>query len=163
MGSGSALTDKIQIVEAFAPGTPSSTTPDYISLKNVQELEVLIVADNGSTVTGSAVTLHQATAVAGTGVKALAFDRYYANIDTAAGDTLTEATATSNTFTTDTTNAKNLMYRIPVDVSTLDTANGFDCFRVGLGNAANTVIAAYYIITPKYGGNATNFKSAIVD
>jgi hypothetical protein len=140
------LVDQTKIVQGLAPITPSSSTPDYVSLKNFGRMAAVISVDNGSTVTGSAITLKQATAVAGTSEKALSFSTVYANTDTGASDTLTATTVTSDTFTTDTTNAKNLLYVIEIDVATLDVANGFDCIRVGTGDGANMVLAVNYVL-----------------
>ena len=154
--------DKGKFVTGLAPITPSTSTPDYVSLKNFQKFTAVICVDNGATVTGSDITLHQATAVAGTSEKALAFSTYYANTDTAASDTLTATTATSNTFTTDTTNAKNLLYVIEVDSADLDMNNNFDCIRVGTANAANTVLSVvYYLHGPRYTPSLST--SAITD
>lgn len=149
-------------VTGLAPITPSTSTPDYVSLKGHHKLTAVIVVDNGSTVTGSAITLKQATAVDGTDEKALEFDWVYANTDTGASDTLTKTAVTSDTFTTDTTNAKNLLYVIEVDASMLDTDNDFDCVRVGTGDAANTVLAVmYFLHGEKYSPSIA--KTAITD
>jgi len=133
---------------------------DYVSLKNFRRCTILIQVDNATTVTGGAITLKQATAVAGTGEKALSFSKMYANVDTGAGDTLTETAVTSNTFTTDTTDNKNLLYVIEVEASELDVANGFDCLRVDSLLMANAVGCVTYILTgPRYAAPG----SAIVD
>lgn len=147
MGFNEAAARTVEVgkwVTGLAPFTPSTTTPDYVSLKNYNKLTVIILADNATTVTGSAITLKQATAVAGTGEKALAFTTQWANIDTAASDTLVETAVTSNTFTTDATDAKNLMYVIEVDAADLDVANSFDCVRVGTGDATASVLSVCY-------------------
>ena len=141
------LVEDMKFVTGLAPITPSSSTPDYVSLKNYQHFTAVILCDNATTVTGSAITLKQATAVAGTGEKALSFSFVWANTDTAAGDTLTKTAVTSDTFTTDATDAKNLMYVIEVDASSLDLANGFDCIRVGTGNATASVVSVCYILS----------------
>lgn len=155
------LIEQAHIVTGLAPIVPSSSTPDYVSLKNFERLTVIIVADNATSVTGSAITLKQASVVAGSDEKALAFDTMYANEDTAAGDTLTETAVTSDTFTTDDTDNKNLLYVIEVKAEDLDIANGFDCVRVGAGDAAASVIGVVYILWgAKYAGKAI---SAIVD
>lgn len=155
------LVDVAKVVQGLAPTTPSTSTPDYVSLKNYRRLTAIISVDNGNTVTGSAITLKQATAVAGTAEKALAFGTVYANEDTGASDALVATAVTSDTFTTDTTNAKNLLYVIEVDASTLDLANGFDCVRVGTGDAANTVLGVTYIL---HGARQQGtLPSAIVD
>lgn len=144
-------------VVGLAPVTPSSSTPDYVSCKGYDRVTAIITVDNGGTVTGSAITLKQATAVAGTGEKELAFSTVYANTDVGAASALTETAVTSNTFTTATTDNKNLLYVIDIPVSSLDTANGFDCVRVGTGNAANTVLSVVYVLSgAKYTGRAVD-------
>ena len=119
---------------------------DYVSLKGYSGCTILIQVDNATTVTGGAITLKQATAVAGTSEKALAFGTMLANTDAAAGDTLTETAVTSDTFTTATTDNKNLVYVIEVDANDLDVANGFDCLRVDVLSMANAVGAVTYIL-----------------
>lgn len=162
MKNNGLLVENMKIVTGLAPILPSTSTPDYVSLKNYQHLTVIILADNATTVTGSAITLKQATAVAGTSEKALGFSWVWANTDTAAGDTLTKTAVTSNTFTTDATNAKNLMYVIEVDASTLDLANGFDCVRAGTGNATASVLSVTYILSNSRFSDATP-PAAITD
>jgi len=140
------LIDQGKFVIGLDSVVPSTSTPDYVSLKNANRLTVIILVKNATTVTGSAITLKQATAVAGTGEKALAFDTVYQSIDTAASDTLVKTAVTSNTFTTNATNSKNLMYIIEVKASDLDIANGFDCVRAGTADAtAATVTVLYYL------------------
>lgn len=140
------LHEQTKIVTGLAPITPSTSTPDYVSLKNYGKVTAIITADNATTVTGSAITLKQATAVAGTGEKALAFTKVWANTDTGAADALTETAVTSDTFTTDTTNAKNLMYVLEVDATDLDMDNSFDCIRVGTADAVSTVVSVVYVL-----------------
>lgn len=155
------LSELGHIVTGLAPITPSTSTPDYVSLKNHERVTAIICVDNGTTVTGSAITLKQATAVAGTGEKALGFSWVQANTDTAAGDTLTATAVTSDTFTTDTTNAKNLLYVVDVDARSLDIENDFDCFRVGTADAANMVLSVVYVLAPsRYAGSA---QTAVAD
>lgn len=119
---------------------------DYVSLKGYDRCTIVIAVDNATTVTGGAITLKQATAVAGTSEKALAFTTMMANTDAAAGDTLTATAVTSNTFTTDTTDNKNLLYVIEVKADDLDVANGFDCIRVDSLLMANAVGFVQYIL-----------------
>ena len=154
--------DKGKWVTGLAPITPSTSTPDYVSMKGYQKLAVAIIVDNGNTVTPSAIALKQAQAVAATGEKALAFTKVWANEDVAASDTLVETTVTANTFDTDDTNAKNLLYVIEVDADDLDVDNAFDCVRADTGDAANTVLAVlYYLHAPRYA--PTLATSAITD
>jgi len=133
------LDEQVETIVAAAGLLLTSTLGDttYVSLKNYQRLRILISIADGTTVTGSTITLKQATAVAGTGEKPLAFTRMLANVDYAASKVMTETAVTSNTFTTQTTNSKDSFYIIDVDPSTLDVANNFDCIRVdGTGHAA---------------------------
>ncbi|MBU8870672.1 MAG: hypothetical protein KOO60_07400 [Gemmatimonadales bacterium] len=156
------LSENAKVVQGLAPITPSTSTPDYISVRNAGHLSIIISVDNGDTVTGSAITLLQATVVAGTDEKALGFTTMYANTDTGASDTLVETTVASDTFTTDTTNAKNLLYVIEVDPASLDCDNNFDCIRVGTANAANTVLDVVYVLTDlRYHG--AGMPTAITD
>jgi hypothetical protein len=160
---GKNLPDRINIVHGLGPVTPSSSTPDYISLKDVKSVEAVITVLNGSGVTGSAITLLQAKAVAGTNATALAFTKYYSNTDPANSSVLTAANATSNTFTTINTNSLTAIYRIPIDPASLDRANSFDCVRVGTANAVNTTVTVHYVIEPAYGGNAATSPNHVVD
>lgn len=143
------LSDKTKVVFG-SPGLVAGATTggdcDYVSLKGYAGCSIVIAVDNATTVTGGAVTLKQATAVAGTSEKALAFSTYLANTDVGASDTLVETTATSNTFTTDTTDNKNQLYVIDVKAEDLDVANGFDCIRVDVASMANAIEGVFYIL-----------------
>lgn len=156
------LLEQIKIVQGLAPITPSTTVPDYVSLKLYPKVCIVIDIDNGATVTGTAITLKQAQAVVNTGEKALAFTRMWQNLNTAATDTLVETAVTSNTFTSATTNDINMQFVIEVDASELDTANGFDCVRVGTGNGVNCITSIVYLLWPAKYGKATP-PSAILD
>lgn len=140
------LIDNVKTVIGCAPAALATTAGDgdYVSLKNFSRMQIVISVKNATTVTGGAVTLLQATAVAGTSEKALAFTKMFANIDTGASDTVAETAVTSNTFTTDTTNSKNLLYIIEVDASDLDIANGFDCVRIDVASMAAAVGSVTY-------------------
>lgn len=151
-----------------AAGTLLTTTvgdTTYVSLKGYRGLLILIGIADGTTVTGSTITLKQATAVAGTGEKALAFTRMLANTDWAAGKVLTETAVTSNTFTTQTTNSKVSVYAIDIRSEDLDVANGFDCVRLdGTGHASTTPLGVqvWYVLYGKRYSNSTTTQ-AIAD
>lgn len=161
MFDNALLVEQAKIVTGLAPLVPSSTTPDRVSMKGYYRLTVIILVTNATTVTGSAITLKQSTTVAGGSEKPLAFTTVYANIDTAADDALTATAVTSNTFTTDTTNSKNLLYVIEVNQDMLDVANGFDCVRVGTANATAATVGVIYILWPA--AEAGSPPSAIID
>jgi hypothetical protein len=127
----------------------------YVSMKNYNKLQIIIAIADGTTVTGSAITLKQATDVAASGEKALAFTRSLQNRDWAAGKVMTETAITANTFTTvNGSNSKIQLYILDVDSSTLDTAGGFDCVRVdGTAHASTTPLGSiviYNLYNPRY-------------
>jgi len=121
-----SLPSQAKPIWACAPANynASTSTDKYISLKNYDKVTIIILT--GAWAAGTAaVTLTQATAVAGTGAKELAFDTYYHD-ETTSG-TLVKTTATLNTFNLDTANK---MYVIEVDAASLDAAGGFDCLTI---------------------------------
>lgn len=152
------LDEHAKIIKAASGLLLTSTVGDttYVSMKNFRKLTIIVSIADGTTVTGSTITLKQATAVAGTGEKALAFTRMLANVDYAASPTMVETAVTSNTFTTQTTNSLDSVYILEVDSEMLDTANGFDCVRLdGTGHAATASrgVSVVYILTgPRYSG-----------
>lgn len=130
---------------------------DYVSMKGYARCQIIIAIADGTTVTGTAVTLKQATTVAGGGSeKELAFTRMLANTDLSASKNLTETAVTSSTFTTQTTNSKDSLYVIDVAASDLDQANGYDCIRVDCtGHAATNprgAIVLYSLYGKRYSG-----------
>ena len=152
------LDERVYPVVAAAGLLLTSTLGDttYVSMKGYQRCQIIISIADGTTVTGSTITLKQATAVAGTSEKELAFTRMLANTDYVASKTMTETAVTSNTFTTQTTNSKDSLYIIDVDASDLDVANGFDCLRVdGTGHAATAsrgCVVLYNLYGARYSG-----------
>lgn len=154
------LSEQVKVVEGLIPTVPSTSTPDYVSLKNYERCMVLIIQKNATTVTGSAITLKQATSVGAGGEKPLAFAKAYRNVDTATADVLSEFAVTSDTFTTQAVDSKNAMYVIEVKAEDLDVNNGFDCIRAGTGNATAATIGVYYFL---YGAKLPTTVSAIVD
>ena len=164
MGTATQLVHKVKILNAYGPAVPSTAVPQYVSLKNYNHLTIVMSVLNATTVTRSAVTVTQATAVAGTAAKALAFTKMWRNIDAAAADALAEVAVTSNTFTTDATNSKRLLYIIEVEAESLDVDGGFDCVAVGLANATAATITATYILSgARDAGNVLVLPTAILD
>ncbi len=160
--TGTRLVDRLKFVQGLQPITPSSSTPDYVKLSAYTHLTIVIEVRNATTVTGSAITLKQATDAAGTSEKALSFSKVWANTDTGSADTLTETTVSSDTFTTDATNSKNLMYVFEVDATDLDKDNGFYWVRAGTGNATAATLSITYILSGvRYGGNLALLPTAI--
>ena len=160
MNLNAALAEQVKPVVGLLGTVPSTSTPAYVSLKNYERIAVVILVKNATTVTGSAITLKQATSIAAAGEKALAFTAAKRNIDIGAGDTLADFTVASNTFTTDSTNSKNLMYVIDVKAEDLDVNGGFDCIRAGTGDATAATVTVLYLL---YGAKFSTQPSAVVD
>jgi hypothetical protein len=155
--------EQLGIVDAMGPVVPSAAAPVWISLKGFDRCCVLLVVKNGVTVTGSAIALQQATAVAGTGSKTLNFVTAYRKLNTGPGgtnDAWSSFAVASNTFTTDATNSQEHLYAIEVQETDLDVNNYFDCMRVTVGNGVATTIAAIYLLYPSKKGPP---PSAIID
>lgn len=135
------LVDFAQVVVMCPPAALTSTAGDgdYVSMKGFARATVIISVDNATTVTGGAITLIQAKEVAGSTTKALSFSKMYANTDVGASNTLVETAVVSNTFTTSTTDNKNLLYVIEITADMLDGDGGYDCFRVDSASMANAV------------------------
>ena len=149
------LDEQVKIYVAAAGLALTSTLGDtkYVSMKGYARCAILISIADGTTVTGSTITLKQATAIAGTSEKALAFTRMLSNVDYVVPTTsvLAETAVTSNTFTTQTTNSLDSVYVIDVKSEDLDVAGGFDCIRLdGTGHAA-TAMRGSCVIYLMYG------------
>lgn len=156
------LIQNAKIVQALNPVSVSSVTPDYVSLKNYQHVTAIISLTCSTGVAACAVTLKQATAVAGTNEKALGFSYVWKNEDVVTSDTLVKTAVTNNTFST-AADIKEKLYVIEVDSDALDVDGGFDCFRVALADAAATVASVVYVLSqPRYIDQTTQ-KAAITD
>lgn len=156
------LIDKAKIVTGCPPAllTGAAGDGDFVSLKGYKKCSIVISILNATTVTGGAVTLLQATSVAGGGAKTLSFSTALRNIDCAASDALAAFAVSSDTFTTDATNSKQLLYVIDVDARDLDQAGGFDCLRVDVASSVASVGSVMYYLHPMRFSTA---PSAITD
>lgn len=146
--TGMRLATRSQVAAVIPPAnyTGAASTDIYISLKNTPHATIII--QTGAWAAGTAaVTLLQATAVAGTSTKALtgAMPVMYTNVSDTSKATLVETTVTSDTFNL---TAANSVYLIEVDAASLDVANGFDCLCVHVASpGANADIYGALIIT----------------
>lgn len=105
-------------------------TGDYVSMKNYHHLTVVVGLTPASGTDTAAITLKQASDVAGTGEKALDFTRAWRNPTSTSNDTLTE-TVYASSITTSAVAAKEL-FVLEIDAADLDTLNGFDCVRANV-------------------------------
>jgi hypothetical protein len=149
------LAENMHLVEALAPAADAAgRSGAYVSLKNCAKLFMVVHITQGNAAT-IALTINQATAVAGTSAKVITNAvRIWANQDTSVSDTLAAQTAAVN-FTTSAA-VKNKMVVFEIDPAALDLANGFDCVNIATGasNAANITQAMYYQAGLNYGGAA---------
>lgn len=156
------LPECCKIVEALTPAADAGgRTGDHVSLKNCRVAYVVVSMDQGNAAT-VALTIEQASAVAGTGTKAItAVVPIWANEDCAATDTLVRQTDAVAFTTSAAVKHKQVIFQI--DPSYLDIEGGFDCITVktGASNAANITAAQYFLCDLRF-AQATP-PSAIVD
>lgn len=154
--------ENLKIVQGANPQTTNGGIDgDYISLKNVVSVRVEVDLTQAA---GHAteITLYQATAVAGTGEKALASNvTIWANEDTATSDTLVrQSNGVSYTVSNDIKNKKVAFYILPAK---LDMNNNYDCICAKIGDSATATNYACinYVIEPEFHGETP--PSDIVD
>lgn len=164
MISNYKITEGEHPVVALAPtSNPSGVSPQWVSMKNYNRLSIIVMTANDGTGAASAITVNQATSVAGAGSKAVAFTAEDQVADVSAGDTFTNTAVSSNTFNTSATASKNGIYVIEVRASDLDQANSFAYVQVGIGNNAHSVIAALYVLRdPRFPQSVDTAVSAVV-
>lgn len=160
-GTGVRHVDRYKTVLLCAPQTPSSFTSAWINMSKFSHASIFIAVANATTVTGSAVTLSQATDINGTSSKALAFTAYWQDLDTGASDAITQQVASSNTFTTLTTNSKNALYVVEIHDTDFDLANLFCTFQLALATATAATLSAVAHLFPRNGGNFATMPSAL--
>lgn len=158
------MSTSINLPVEFAPcnclppaADAAGRTGDYVSLKNAVKAWVVAYIDQGNAAT-IALTVQQASAVAGTGVKDInAVARIWSSEDLVTTNVLTRQTD-GKTFTTSAAvKAKCVVFEID-PAQALDLAGGFDCITLttGASNAANITSAVVYV-QPKYPGAGVNY------
>ena len=153
------LIEKTKVVEAITPQAGGAITGDYISLKNAAHVTVLVHIKQ-ATADQVAITIEQATAVAGTGSKAIAKTvPIYLVADTATSDAWVRQTD-AVAYTTSTA-AKSKLVAFEINAEDLDVAGGFDCLTVktAASHATNLTSAIYVLSDLRYGSE----KTAITD
>lgn len=157
------LLESLKIVKAAVPidTTGAAVTGDYVNMKYWRRL--MIVISQGAWAGGTpAVTLKQASDVAATGEKALAFTEYWQG--TALTDDIYAKTAVvSNTFNLPAT--ANTVTIIEIHQQDLDVNNSFNCVRVGIaspGSNADLIDVTYVLGDPVTESKPETHPSAIV-
>lgn len=133
--------------------TGAAVTGQYVSLKGFGRLLVIIM--QGAWAGGTpAVTMKQATAIAGTGEKALSFATMWTKV-AITGTTWVRTAVASNTFNLPA--VANTMSAIEINATDLDVANGFDCVRLDVaspGANADLICAIYILGDARFRGAA---------
>ena len=151
MAKNYRLWESAQVISLLAPAADAGgRTSAYISLANAHKAYIVayITQGNAATVT---LTPLQASAIAGTGTKALTSAApivYNTDTDTVPSDILTIATAATS-YTTD-AGVKNKIVIFEIDpIESMDINNKFNHVAVSTGasNAAN-ITSALLILTP---------------
>ena len=145
------IPQNLPIVQAIAPQTTNgAVTGDYISLKNAIKAWIVVHLTQAAA-HATAITVEQATVVAGTDDKAITnVVPIWANEDVATSDALVRQTdAVSYTVTAD---VKNKIVIFQIDPATLDMANGFDCIvvKTAASSEVTNLVCAEYLLETKY-------------
>lgn len=151
-----------RLVLLAAPATDAAgRTSSYVSMKNYRKAFLIFGCTQGNAATIQ-LDPKQASAVAGTGAKALSQNcRIWTNLDAATNDTFTKQTS-AKTYTTDAA-VKNKTVVFEIDAAELDLANSFDCLAltIGASNVANITTVYALLVEPRYPQSAT--PTAVTD
>lgn len=132
--------------------TNGGVTTDYISLKNIHRV-VAVFHFKQAVGHATGIDPVQATAVAGTGVKAItATVPIWANEDVAASSVMVRQT---DAITYNVTNdIKSKIVTMDINPAALDVAGGFDClaFNIDDSSQATNFVSAVAYIVPRYPG-----------
>ena len=146
---------QIPPVDLLAPAADAAgRTSLYRSLKNAHKAYVVVKLTQGNAAT-VLLSILQATAVAGTGSKAVTAMPIWSNLDTSLSDSLVVRTPAANYTTDAAVKNKIVVFEITPE-SCLDTTNGFDCIALSTGasNAANITEATLFIYQAYQGASA---------
>ena len=158
INTNALLVEQAQIACGFVPvNLATAANPgDWISMKNFERLAIVFFGAAGTAGEDPTLTLEQATAVAGTGAKALTFTRVdiKQGADLFAIGTFTTVTqAAANTYTNDTSAETQKIWVVEVKAEDLDADNGFDCVRATIsdvGASAQIGGLLYIAFGPQY-------------
>lgn len=149
----SQIPEKDKPVEAITPQAGGAITGAYVSLRDAETCFVLININQANAAT-VAITIEQATDVAGTGSKAITNAvPIWANQDCAATDALVRQ-VDAVAFTSSAVLKQKLVV-FQIDPAHLDVNNGFDCITVetAASDVTNITAAQYILGDLRYGGS----------
>lgn len=147
-----SIVEELHPVNVLAPAADAAgrTGTVYVNTAFAGKVHVRVHVTQGNAAT-ILLSLLQATAAAGTSSKAGPVAQIWANLDTAASDTLARVATDANTYTTD-AGVKLKIVCFEFDASALDVANGFTYVSVSTGasNAANITAASVELMGARY-------------
>lgn len=140
------LPENVLPVSVLAPAADAAgRTGGWVSLKGAQRAWAVVHIDQGNAAT-IAISINQASAVAGTGSKVITNTvPIWANQDAATAAAFTRQTDAVNFTTSAAVKKKTVIFEI--DPASLDVAGGFDCITIitGASNAANITSALLFL------------------
>lgn len=146
------ITRQNRISLAFPPRTPAGDKSLRVSMKGYRRIVFIVSGENGTGVTGSAITAHQAKDVAGTDEKPINFSNMIGNEDVGGGGVDTPFVGDLPTFTTTATDSVQYLYRLEISAEELDVSGGFDCISLAMAAGTNTTLTVHYLLSdPRYG------------
>lgn len=154
--------EEFKIVQGIQPRTTNAGfSSDWVSLKNAKKA-IIVVNLTQAVGHATALTLAQATVVAGSDTKAMTNNvSIWANEDCAATDTLVRQTdAKAYTVTND---VKNKVVVFEIDPNSLDVANNFDCISLTVADSsqATNIASVEFFLEAKV--EQVTKPSAIID
>ncbi len=163
------LAQQGQVISGFVPvNLATAANPGaYISMKHYHHLTVIFHKGVGASGQDPTLTLKQATAIAGTGVKALNFTDIWvkqgASLDAIANFTRVTQAA-GNTYTSASAGEAEAIWMLEIDGEDLDRDNGFDVVAADIDDIGSTsqIGSLEYILSRPRFAQASP-PSAIVD
>lgn len=163
------LVEEAQIVMAIVPVDSQSgaNNGDWVSMKGYDRCSIVLIKAAGTAGDDPVFTVRQATAVDGTGAKALNFTRIDAKVgaQTGIGTFTTVTQAAANTYTDTVSAEAQAIMVVEFKAEDLDVNNGFDCIQLQIpdtGSAGAQLLTAIYVLRgARYG--TTPLQSAIID
>jgi hypothetical protein len=164
MATGTRVVDNLMPVHAFREGVPSGAAPLWANLKGYDHVGILLSYNNATTVTASAITVNQATSIAGAGSKPIPFTVAFSRVNFPTNPLFSQIAVVGNTFTMDSTNSQYGEYFIEIDADQLDDMNGYKYFQVGIANAVAQTVGAWYLMgnPPRYAGGFDSMMNPVV-
>lgn len=134
-----------KIVQCYS-GAANAVDCDIVSLKNILK-GWFVVHHKGNTDVDLTLSLYQATAVAGTGGKAVTVPcPTWLDADQGTSSDVLVRQSDAYTITIDPATQNGVLWVIEVDPAILDTANGYDCvYLADTGGSSSNTCAIWFI------------------